>query len=151
MPFIVSPNGQIFPEPAAFICRQIEQKLVPVDGRIKQSKKYAKWKLWTRHISVAINKTASRNTLRKITKMIGACASIHCEDLFPSVTPCAEELEQHIVLLFMIERFAGVISQANKIESKIVMKEKLIVATVQANMHFNGLVSTKRRPVGSSL
>ena len=92
-----------------------------VDGRVKRSKKQAIRKLWMRRISMAINKTASRNTLRKIKKMIGACASIHCEDLFSSATPCAEELEQHIVLLFMIERFAGVISQANKIESKIVI------------------------------
>ena len=51
MPFVVSHNGQILKETAAFICRQIEQKLLAVDGRVKQSKKQAIWKLWTRHAS----------------------------------------------------------------------------------------------------
>ena len=34
MPFVVSHNGQILKETAAFICRQIEQKLMAVDGRV---------------------------------------------------------------------------------------------------------------------
>lgn len=55
---------------AVFICKQIEHQPTTVDGRIMRSKRQATWKLWTRHISVAINKTASRNILRKITKMI---------------------------------------------------------------------------------
>merc|ERR1711998_296011 len=37
MPFVVSHNGQILKETAAFICRQIEQKLMAVDGRVMQS------------------------------------------------------------------------------------------------------------------
>ena len=41
MPFVVSHNGQILKETAAFIYRQIEQKLMAVDGRVKQSKKQA--------------------------------------------------------------------------------------------------------------
>ena len=93
---------------AAFICRQTEQKLLAVDGRAKQSKKQAIWKLWTRHISMAIIKTASRNILRKVlTKMVSdsneqqrrASASILCEDPFPSATPYAEELEYNIDFL----------------------------------------------------
>ena len=72
-----------------------------VDGRVMQSKKQKIWKLWTRHISMAINKTASRNILRKITKLVNnsndqqrrASASIFCEDPFSSSTPYAEELE----------------------------------------------------------
>ena len=66
-----------------------------------------KWKLWTRHISMAINKTASRNILRKITKMVSdsneqrrrASASILCEDSFSSATPYAVELEHDIDFL----------------------------------------------------
>ena len=56
------------------------------------------------------NKTAGRNTLRKITKMINAfneeqrraSASIQCEGPFSSATPYAEELEQNIDLLILI-------------------------------------------------
>ena len=59
MPFVVAYDSQILPETAAFICKQIEQKLMAVDGRVKRSKKQAIWKLWTRRISMAINKTAS--------------------------------------------------------------------------------------------
>ena len=78
-----------------------------VDGRVKQSKKQAIWKLWTRHISMAINKTASRNILRKITKTVSssneqqrrASASILCEDPFSPATPYAEELEHNIDFL----------------------------------------------------
>ena len=94
-------------ETAAFICRQIVQKLLAVDGRVKQSKKQAIWKLWTRHISMAINKTASRNILRKIMKTVNnsndlqrrASASIFCEDPFLSSIPYAEELEYIIDFL----------------------------------------------------
>ena len=78
-----------------------------VDGRVKQCKKLAIWKLWTHHISMAINKTASRNILRKITKIVSnsneqqrrSSVSILCEDPFSSATPYAEELEHDIDLL----------------------------------------------------
>ena len=57
--------------------------------------------------SMAIDKTASRNILRKITKMVSdsneqqrrASASIFCEDPFSSSTPYAEELEYDIDFL----------------------------------------------------
>ena len=63
--------------------------------------------LYVRHISMAINKTASRNILRKITKLVSdsieqqrcASASIFCEDPFSSSTPYAEELEYNIDFL----------------------------------------------------
>ena len=56
---------------------------------------------------MAIDKTASRNILRKITKMVNnsneqqrrASASILCEDPFSSATPYAEELEHNIDFL----------------------------------------------------
>ena len=62
-----------------------------VDGRIERSEKQATiWKLWTHHVSMAIDKTASKIILRKITKMISvsneqqkrASPSIQCEDPF---------------------------------------------------------------------
>ena len=56
---------------------------------------------------MAIDKTASRNILRKITKMVNnsneqqrrASASILCEDPFSSATPYAEELEHNVDIL----------------------------------------------------
>ena len=38
MPFVFSHSGQIHPETASFICRQIEAKLMLVDGRVSKSK-----------------------------------------------------------------------------------------------------------------
>ena len=75
-----------------------------VDGRVKRSKKQAIRKLWMRRISMAINKTASRNILRKIMKTINvsneqqrcASTSIQCEDPFSSATSYTEELENNI-------------------------------------------------------
>ena len=63
-------------------------------------KKQAIWKLRTRHISMAINNSASGTILRKIMKMINASASIDCEDPFSSAAPYTEELEQNIVRVF---------------------------------------------------
>ena len=92
MPFVFSHNGQIHPETVSFICRQIEAKLMLVDGKVSKSKKESIWKLWVLHyLSVAINKTASRNVLRKVTKMINdsnsdqrqASSSSFCEEVFP--------------------------------------------------------------------
>ena len=107
MPFVDSHNGQILLVSAVFICKQIELKFMAVVGRIRRSKKQAIWKLWTRHISTTVNKTAIRNILHKITKMVNASndqqrpasASIRCKDPFSSATPYAEELEQNIDLL----------------------------------------------------
>ena len=56
---------------------------------------------------MTINKTTSRNILRKITEMINASneeqrrasASIHWEYPFSSATPHAEKIEQNIGLL----------------------------------------------------
>ena len=145
--FVVSHNGQILPETAASICRQIEQKLMAVDERIRRSKKQAVWKLWTRHISTTVNKTAIRNILHKITKMVNASndqqrpasASIRCKDPFSSATPYAEELEYTIGLLIHDQD----IHQYHFPELKILMKKKLIVVTRKANMYFNRLVPTK--------
>ena len=106
---------------------------------------------------MAISKTANRNILGKITKMINisneqqrrASASIHCEDLFSSATPYAEELEQNIDLIIQDRDVRQCHFQANNIEPNIVMMKKFIVATRKANMYFNRFVSTKRRSVAS--
>ena len=105
-----------------------------VGGRVMQSKKRATWKLWTRHISMAINKTASRNILRKITKLVNnsndqqrcASASIFCEDPFSSSTPYAEELEYDIDFLINHQDIRQCHFQVIKIELKIAMRKKFI-------------------------
>ena len=43
MPFVFSHNGQIHPETVSFICRQIEAKLMLVDGRVSKSKKESRY------------------------------------------------------------------------------------------------------------
>ena len=45
MPFVFSHNGQIHPETVSFICRQLEAKLMLVDGRVSKSNKESIWKL----------------------------------------------------------------------------------------------------------
>ena len=150
MPFVVSHNGQILKETAAFICRQIEQKLMAVDGRVKQSKKQAIWKLWTRHISMATNKTASRNILRKITKMVSdsneqqrrTSASVLCEDPFRRQLLAQRSLNIILIFLLIIRIFVNVIFQVIKIELKIAMRKKPIIPTRKVNMYFNRLVLT---------
>ena len=100
---------------------------------------------------MAINKTASRNILRKITKMVSdsneqqrrASASIFCEDPLSSSTPYAEELEYNIDFLSIMRIFVNIIFQAIKIELKIVMRKRPVVATRKVNMYFNRLVPTK--------
>ena len=107
---------------------------------------------------MAINKTASRNILRKITKMVNdsndqrsrASASIFCEDPISSSTPYAEELEHNIDFLInqvgeitIIRIFVNVIFQVIKIELKIAMRKKPIIPTRKVNMYFNRLVLTK--------
>ena len=107
MPFVFSHNDQIHPETGSFICRQIEAKLMLVDGRVSKSKKESIWKLWVHHLSVAINKTASRNVLRKVTRMINdsnsdqrqATSSSFCEEVFSSVTDHAADLAHDIDII----------------------------------------------------
>ena len=85
------------------------------------------------------HKTASRNILRKITKMVSdsneqqrrVYASIFCEDPFSSSTPYVEELEHNMILIFLliIRIFVNVIFQVIKVDLKIVMRKKSIVPT----------------------
>ena len=121
-----------------------------VDGRAKQSKKQAIWKLWTHRISMAINKTASRNILRKVlTKMVSdsneqqrrASASILCEDPFSSATPYAEELEYNIEFLInhQVIRQCHFPGDQNRAEERVITynekeAKKPITTTRKVNM-----------------
>ena len=68
MPFVFSHNGQIHPETVSLICRQIEAKLMLVDGKVSKSEKESIWKLWVHHVSVTINKTAVEMSDVKLQK-----------------------------------------------------------------------------------
>ena len=59
----------------SFICSQREHKLRLVDGQVEVAKKKLISKLWTRHISAAINSTASRNIQQMIMKMFNVSIS----------------------------------------------------------------------------
>ena len=67
------------------------------------------WKLWVHHISVTINRTASRNIQWKITKMVNASNSAQrkaassgdCEEEFSYTSKLAEELEQNVDVLLL--------------------------------------------------
>ena len=50
----------------------INYKLQLVDGEVKKSKVRATMKLCVRHISAAINRSASRNIFLKATKMVNS-------------------------------------------------------------------------------
>ena len=52
------------------LLQQIKYKLQLVDGEVKKSKVRAIMKLCVRHISAAINRSASRNIFLKATKMV---------------------------------------------------------------------------------
>ena len=102
-PVVYSHNGQIHIDSANFARAQIDHKLRLVDGR-----RDSIWKLWVRHISVAINRTVSRNIQRKITKMNAsnsanrkASSSGDCEKNFLSSSSSAEELEQNTDVLLL--------------------------------------------------
>ena len=78
-----------------------------VDGRVSKSKKESILKLWVHHLSLAINKTAGRNVLRKVTRMINdsnsdqrqASSSNFCEEVFSSATEHAAELAYDIDII----------------------------------------------------
>ena len=68
---ITDHSGQIHGEFKAFVKEQIKQKLVAFDGDAKASKTRSamKWWWWSKCISMAIAKTASRNVAFKVAKM----------------------------------------------------------------------------------
>ena len=66
---VFSHTGQIHGEFKAFVKEQIKQKLVAFEGDAKASKTRSVMKWWSKCISVAIAKTASRNVAFKVAKM----------------------------------------------------------------------------------
>ena len=68
------------------LLQQIKYKLQLVDGEVKQSKVRAIMKLCVRHISAAINRSASRNIFLKATKMVNLAR--HTQQNFSSSTSC---------------------------------------------------------------
>ena len=69
VPAVFSHTGQIHGEFRAFVKEQIKQKLVAFEGDAKASKTRSVMKWWSKCISMAIAKTASRNVAFKVAKM----------------------------------------------------------------------------------
>ena len=68
-PAVFSHAGQTHGEFKAFAKEQTKQKLVAFEGDAKASKTRSVMKWWSKCISVAIAKTASRNVAFKVAKM----------------------------------------------------------------------------------
>ena len=69
IPAVFSHTGQIHDDFKALVREQIRYKLIDVEGEPKSSKIRAVMKWWTRCISMAIAKTASRNVAFKVARM----------------------------------------------------------------------------------
>ena len=69
VPAVFSHTGQIHGEFKAFVKEQIKHKLVAFEGEAKASKNRSVMKWWSKCISMAIAKTASRNVAFKVAKM----------------------------------------------------------------------------------
>ena len=82
VPAVFSHTGQIHGEFAAFVKEQITQKLVAFEGEAKASKTSSVMKWWSKCISVAIAKTASRNVAFKVAKMREAIIIMEDQDEF---------------------------------------------------------------------
>ena len=66
---VFSHTDQIHGEFRAFVKEQIKQRLVAFEGDAKASKTRSVMKWWSKCISMAIAKTASRNVAFKVAKM----------------------------------------------------------------------------------
>ena len=69
IPAVFSHAGQIHAEFKGLVREQIRHKLIDFEGEAKSSKIRAGMKWWSRCISVAIAKTASRSVAFKVAKM----------------------------------------------------------------------------------
>ena len=70
----------------SFFLQQIRLKLQLVDGEVKRSKVRKIMNHFVRHISAAINRSASRNIFLKATKMVNLAR--HTQQNFSSSTSC---------------------------------------------------------------
>ena len=82
VPAVFSHTGQIHGEFKAFVKEQIKQKLVAFEGDAKASKTRSVMKWWSKCISVAIAKTASRSVAFKVAKMREAIIIMEDQDEF---------------------------------------------------------------------
>ena len=69
IPAVFFHTGQIHDEFKALVREQIRHKLIDVEGEPKSSKIRAGMKWWTKCISMAIAKTASRNVAFKVARL----------------------------------------------------------------------------------
>ena len=69
VPAAFSHTGQTYGELRAFVKEQIKQKLVAFEGDANASKTRSVMKWWSKCISMAIAKTASRSVAFKVAKM----------------------------------------------------------------------------------
>ena len=69
VPAVFSHTGQIHGEFKALVKEQIRHKLIAFEGEAKRSKIRSVMKWWSKCISMAIAKTASRNVAFKVAKM----------------------------------------------------------------------------------
>ena len=85
-PAAFSTTGEMGPSIKKLFLEQIRLKLQLVDGEVKRSKVQKIMKHCIRHISAAINRSASRNIFFKVTKMINLAR--HTQQNFSSSTSC---------------------------------------------------------------
>ena len=83
---IFSTTGEIGPSIKNLFLEQIRLKLQLVDGEVKRSKVRKIMKHCVRHISAAINRSASRNIFLKATKMVNLAR--HTQQNFSSSSFC---------------------------------------------------------------
>ena len=69
VPAVFSHTGQIHGEFKALVKEQIRHKLIAFEGEAKRSKIRSVMKWWSRYISMAIAKTASRNVAFKVARI----------------------------------------------------------------------------------
>ena len=69
IPAVFSHTGQIHGEFKILVKEQIKQKLIAFEGDAKSSKIRSVMKWWSKCISMAIAKTASRNVAFKVAKI----------------------------------------------------------------------------------
>ena len=108
-PATFSTTGEMGPSIKKLFLEQIRLKLQLVDGEVKRSKVQKIMKHCVRHISAAINRSASRNIFLKVTKMVNLArhtqqnfsSSTFCDSTSSSASFSPDELVQQLELQIM--------------------------------------------------
>ena len=108
-PATFSTTGEMGPSIKKLLLKHIRLKLQLVDGEVKRSKVQKIMKHCVRHISAAINRSASRNIFFKVTKMVNCArhtqqnfsSSTFCDSTSSSASPSPDELVQQLELQIM--------------------------------------------------